>query len=79
MKDRLFTHIWTTIAGILFILFGCFLIVSRIMGTIGVWENEGANIKEIAIAFTVGAALIGSKDSYFSSILKLVLTFFKKK
>lgn len=78
-KERIISNWRTTIIGIPFLIFGCFMILSKIMYSIEAWSNDPFSVYEIITTFTVGWAFLMAKDTLLGGMFGIVTKLFIKK
>ena len=78
-KERIIGNWKTSIIGIPFLLFGCFMILSKIMFTVEIWATDPFNVYEIITTFTVGWAFLSAKDTLLGGMFGIITKLFIKK
>lgn len=78
-KERIWSNWKTTIIGIPLLLFACFMVFSKIMYSIGEFDNDGFSIYEIIMTFTIGWAFLNAKDSLLGGMFGIVTKLLFKK
>jgi hypothetical protein len=79
VKDRVFNNLKTTIPGAILLLFGLFLMLSKIMYVTGNWTNGDVEERWIVLSIVAAYGLISAKDSWVGGIFGIITKLFIKK